>query len=107
MTYYAHVVDMPLPAEVYDAVHKEMISRTHGKVDGLLMHVGRRTDAGFQVIEVWSDRESYERADREVVAPIIASLAATSTSAPPESAAPHVQQFTPRGLVLPQSGVVL
>jgi hypothetical protein len=107
MTYYAHVLDMPLPAELYDAVHKELISRTEGKVDGLVMHVGRRTDSGFQVIEVWVDRESYERAEREVVAPIIASLAASSSSAPPEASAPRVQEFTPRGLVLPQGGVVL
>ena len=107
MTYYAHIVDMPLPAELYDAVHREMISRTEGKVDGLLMHVGRRTDTGFQVIEVWADRESYERAEREVVAPVIASLASSSPSAPPDVPAPHVQEFTPRGLVLPQGGVVL
>jgi hypothetical protein len=107
MTYYAHVVDMPLPAELYDAVHKEMISRTDGKVDGLLMHVGRRTDDGFQVIEVWADRESYERADREVVAPIIASLVASAPSGSPDAAAAHVEQFTPRGLVLPQSGIVV
>ena len=49
MTYYAHIVDMPMPAELYDAVHKEMISRTDGKVDGLLVHVGRQTEDGFDL----------------------------------------------------------
>jgi hypothetical protein len=32
MSYYAHVVDMPAPAEFYDAIHMEMIGRTEGRV---------------------------------------------------------------------------
>jgi hypothetical protein len=107
MSYYAHIVVMPAPAELYDAIHKELINRTQGQVDGLLVHVGRQTGAGFQVIEVWADRESYERADHEIVAPIIASLAGPSPAAPPAEAAPRVETFTPRGLVLPPRGIVL
>ena len=106
MSYYAHVVDMPGSVEFYDAIHAEMLRRTQGDVDGLLVHVSRSTPTGFQVIEVWTDRDSCERAEREIVGPIIAGLTGPSASAS-GPANGHVDEFTPRGLVVPGGRAVL
>ena len=106
MTFYAHVVDMPGSAEFYDAIHAETLRRTQGNVDGLLVHVSRSTPTGFQVIEVWTDRDSCARAEREIVGPIMAAVAGPPAQ-PPESAGPLVEEFVPRGLVVPGSRAVL
>ena len=106
MSYYAHVLDMPGSVEFYDAIHAEMLRRTEGDVDGLLVHVTRSTPTGFQVIEVWTDRDSCERAERDIVGPIIAGLAGPS-AATLDAAAAHVEEFVPRGLVVPGGRAVL
>jgi hypothetical protein len=106
MTFYAHVLDMPGPVEFYDAIHAETLRRTQGNVDGLLVHIAKGGAAGFQVIEVWTDRDSYQRADRDLLTPIIVSLAGPSPSSL-GAAGPRVDEFTPRGLVLPGARAVL
>ena len=106
MIYYAHLTEMPGSAEFYDMIHAETLRRTQGNVDGLLVHIARCTPAGFQVIEVWTDRDSCMRADQEILSPIIASLAGPSASAP-GGPGPRVEEFTPRGLVLPGRRAVL
>jgi hypothetical protein len=103
MTYYAHVVDVPAPAGVYDATHAELLRRTGGHVDGLIVHVCRATEGGFQVLEVWTDRAASERGDRELVAPILAELAEAATGAP--YLPPRVEEFAVRGLVIPASDI--
>lgn len=103
MTYYAHVVDVPAPAGVYDATHAELLRRTGGQVDGLLLHVCLTTEDGFQVVEVWTDRAACERADRELVAPILAEQTAAVSDTP--FVPPRVEEFTVRGLVIPAAGI--
>lgn len=103
MTYYAHVVDVPAPAGVYDATHAELLRRTGGHVDGLIVHVCRATEGGFQVLEVWTDRAACERADRELVAPILAAQAEAAPDAP--YLPPRVEEFAVRGLVIPASEI--
>jgi hypothetical protein len=49
---YGFVMDVPAPIELYDAMHAEIGRRTTGGVEGMLLHVGRETREGFQVIEV-------------------------------------------------------
>lgn len=100
MTYYAHVVDVPAPAEIYDATHAELLRRTAGKVDGLVMHLCRATDTGFQVTEVWTDQASFERAERELVGPMLAEQAKDTPPAPLRA-----QEFAVRGLVIPGAGI--
>ncbi|WP_433717689.1 hypothetical protein ACQP2Y_26245 [Actinoplanes sp. CA-051413] len=100
MTYYAHVVDVPAPAEVYDATHAELLRRTGGDVEGLIVHLCRATEGGFQVLEVWTDRAASERADRELVGPILAAQAPDAPFVPP-----RVEEFTVRGLVVPAGGI--
>jgi hypothetical protein len=107
MTYYAHVVDVPAPAGVYDATHTELLRRTGGHVDGLIVHLCRATESGFQVLEVWTDRAAYERAERELIAPILAEQTAAASGAASEAPflPPRVEEFAVRGLVIPAIGI--
>jgi hypothetical protein len=98
---------MPAPIEVYDTTHAELVGRTAGRIDGLFVHLCRPTDRGFQVLEVWSTREKYEHAERELVGPILASLTAPDARRAGDSALPRVEEFALRGLVIPASGTVI
>lgn len=94
------VVTVPGPVELYDAIHRELLRTTRGAVEGLLLHVGRRVEGGFQVVEVWDSREQFDRYDREVVRPLTARVAVDH----PPTGAPTVEEFEVRGLVLPGGG---
>ncbi len=93
-------LDVAAPVELYDALHAE-VARRSGPVDGLLLHVGRATRDGFQVIEVWETREQCDRYNEEVVLPALARL---TQGQPPRPAPPRVE-FEPRGLVVPAAQV--
>jgi hypothetical protein len=96
------VVDMPAPVEMYDALHQELLRTVPQPTEGLLLHLGRATDQGFQVIEVWDSRDSYDRYNREVVWPLAARMAGDQ---PPPSAAPTEQTFEVRGLLIPEGTI--
>lgn len=104
MTYFAHVVDVSAPAAVYDATHAELLRRTGGHVDGLIVHLCRATEGGFQVVEVWTDRAAFERAEREHVGPILAEQSATAPGAPFPPL--REEEFVVRGLVVAAGGIV-
>jgi hypothetical protein len=99
---YAVTMDVPAPIEVYDAVHAELLQRTGGTADGLLVHLTRATGTGFQVLEVWESREAAERYERDLVQPVMAELAGGQP--PPLDG---VTEFEVRGLVLPRAGVAV
>jgi hypothetical protein len=99
---YGFIMDVPAPAEFYDALHAEIGRRSSGDVDGAILHVGRTTSTGFQIIEVWESKEQCDRFTAEVVGPAIAALSAGG----PPAGEPTVQEFEPRGLVLPGVRVV-
>lgn len=101
---YCHVVDVPAPIEVYDATHAELLRRTGGRVEGLLVHLCRPTEDGFQVVEIWSSRDACEQAERDLVGPALASSAGPSAGDVP---APRIQEFALRGLVIPAGGTVI
>jgi hypothetical protein len=105
MTYYAHVVDVAAPAAVDDATHAELLRRAGGHVHGLIVHLCRATEGGFPVLEVWTDRAACERADRELVAPILAEQAATASGAPIQP--PHVEESAVHGLVVPANAIAM
>jgi hypothetical protein len=94
------IMDVPAPIEVYDALHAELLQRTGGTGDGLLVHLARATDSGFQVIEVWESREAAEWYERELIRPVMAELG----GGPPlgEAAA---TEFEVHGLVIPAAAV--
>ena len=99
---WAVTMDVPEPVELYDAVHRALLERTGGVVDGLLVHLARQTGEGFQVVEVWESREDFERYSAEVVGPL-ATEVLQGRSRRPTVATP----FDVRGLVLPRVGVAV
>ena len=101
---YGVQVDVSAPVEMYDALHAEVVRSTQALVDGLLLHIGRRTADGFQVIELWDAEESYDRYNREVVWPAAARLAEGRSGAQPSM---HEVEFEVRGLVLPGAQLVI
>ena len=97
---YAVATEVPAPAEVYDAIHAELLRRTEGPVEGLLVHIGRATPSGFEVIEVWESREQFERYTQEVD-----SLAAELFQGVLPSAAPAPEEIDLRGLLIPAAKI--
>jgi hypothetical protein len=98
---YGVLSKVPAPVEMYDAAHAEIHRRSKSAVDGLLVHVGRATDDGFEVLEVWESREHFDRYNREVVAPAMAD----ATPGPPPSPGQGVDEFDVRGLIIPSAGI--
>ena len=95
------IVDVPAPAEVYDAVHARVLDRTGGRVDGLLVHLARATDTGFQVTEVWESKDYFERYQAEL-GPLLAEVSGGET---PER--PVATEFDVRGLVVPPARIAV
>ena len=62
----------------------------------MLVHVGRPTPKGFQVIEIWRSKEQQERFDAEAVEPVMVQL----SGGQPPSAEPAREEFEPRGLIV-------
>ena len=100
---YGFVMDVPAPIELYDAMHAEIGRRTTGGVEGMLLHVGRETREGFQVIEVWESKELSDRYDAEVVRPVVAEL----SGGQPPAMEPVREEFEPRGLIVPAAHVAV
>lgn len=102
---YGITTHVPAPIEMYDAVHAAILARAGTDVDGLLLHIGRATDDGFEAIEVWESRDHYDRYNRELVEPLIAELAGAKGPSSPDSQ--QIEEFDVRGLVIPRGGVSL
>jgi quinol monooxygenase YgiN len=100
---YGVIVEVAAPVEMYDALHAEVVRSTDAAADGLLLHVGRSTSDGFQVIEVWTDKDQFDRYNREVVWPAAARLADGQSGAEPQM---RTEEFEVRGLVLPAAHLV-
>ena len=94
---YGFVMDVPAPIEFYDATHAEIVRRHPDGVDGLLLHGCRQTPGGFQITEVWESKELRDRANAEIVQSMVAEL--SGGQPPPQE--PTIQEFEPRGLVVP------
>ena len=97
------VMDVPAPIEFYDALHAEVARRSTGGVDGLLLHVGRPTTGGFQLLEVWESKEKCDRFFAEVVEPARAAVSG-GRAAPGQ---PVVEEFEPLGLVVPSAAIAV
>jgi hypothetical protein len=100
---YGFVMDVPAPIEFYDAMHAEIVRRTPNGVDGLLLHVCRQTPGGFQITEVWESKELSDRANAEIVRPVLEQL--SGGQPPPQQ--PTTEEFEPRGLVVPAAHVAV
>jgi hypothetical protein len=100
---YGYVLDVPAPIEFYDALHAEIARRTTSGVDGMLLHIGRVTRGGYQVIEVWQSKEVFDRFNAEVIAPALTQL--SGGQPPPHE--PTFEEFEPRGLIVPAAQVAV
>ncbi|GAA3702842.1 hypothetical protein GCM10022204_19970 [Microlunatus aurantiacus] len=93
--YYGVITSVGESITSYDRLHAALMERTGDDLTGMLLHVGRETDEGFQVIEVWETKEQFDRCNREIIWPLAAELFGPEPSAPPT-----FEEFEPRGLVL-------
>lgn len=103
---YATHTTVDAPAALYAAIHAHVLKATQGKVDGLLVHLARPTPTGFEVFEVWESREHCDKIAQDVLGPALAA-AAVETGTADTLAQPHVEDFTPSGLVIPAADVAL
>jgi hypothetical protein len=85
-------------------MHAEMIRRAGPSIDGLLVHVGRSTTDGFQVLEVWVSREHYDRAHTDILFPLLRELAGDQSLPSIEQAA---EEFDVHGLVIPNGNILI
>src|SRR5918995_1742917 len=95
---YGVITTIPAPVEMYDGMHAEMLRRVGMSFDGLLVHIGRATADGFETLEVWESREHYDRANTDIVFPLMRELAGDERA---PSTEPATETFDVRGLVIP------
>jgi hypothetical protein len=79
---YGVITTIPAPVEMYDALHAEWLKRVGATVDGLLVHIGRTATDGFQTLEVWQSKEHYDRANTDIVFPLMRELAGDEPPTP-------------------------
>jgi hypothetical protein len=100
---YGVIYDIPAPVQMYDAVHTALLGEYRDTVPGLLAHIGRATDGGFQVIEVWESESEAAEFNENVLGPLIGKM--YPGQAPPSD--DTRQEFDPRGLVIPSRNLAL
>jgi hypothetical protein len=101
---YGVITTVPAPVETYDRMHAELIKRAGPSVHGLLVHIGRATTDGFQIVQVWESKEDYDRANTDVVFPLMRELAGDQ---PPPSIEQATEAFDVRGLVIPSGNILI
>ena len=101
---YGVIITVPAPVETYDSMHAEMKQQTSHSVDGCLVHVGRATPDGFEVLEVWESKEHYDRANADIVFPLMRKLAGDQPAPPIEQA---TETFEVHGLVIPRGDILI
>ena len=101
---YRVITTVTAPVEMYDGMHAEMIRRAGSSVDGLLVHVGRATPEGFEVFEVWESKQRYDRANTEIVLPLMRELGGDQPASPIEQA---TEAFEVHGLVIPRGDILI
>jgi hypothetical protein len=100
---YGVITTIPAPVQMYDAMHAEWLKRSGVSVDGLLVHIGRPTTDGFQTLEVWESKQHYDRANNDIVFPLMRELAGDQ---PPPSMELATETFDVRGLVIPKGNIL-
>ena len=101
---YGVITTVPAPVETYDRMHAELIKRAGPSVHGLLVHIGRATTDGFQIVQVWESKEHYDRANTDIVFPLMRELAGDQ---PPPSTEPTTETFDVRGLEIPSGNILI
>ena len=68
---YVFVQDVAATWEQYERVTAPTVDPAPA---GLILHVAGPTGEGFRVIDIWEDREAWERFNAERIAPAVAAL---------------------------------
>ena len=97
---YAVVFDVPGSLELYQAAHTEF---NKYPTDDLLVHIGRPTGDGVQVVEVWTSEEAFHGWMGTGGVAALGALAAAGWTLPEVAPAP----FDPAGMVLPTAGITV
>jgi hypothetical protein len=101
---YGFILDVPLAIELYDTVKAEVARRSGPSIEGLLFHVARPKDGGYQVIEIWESKDHFDRFNERTLTPIFAEL--THAQGPlSNQIAP--EDFEIRGLLIPRGGIAI
>jgi hypothetical protein len=100
-------IDVAAPVQLYDAFHAALIKHTGGRVDGLLAHVAWPTESGFRMIEVWTSKETRDRAGQEVVPQVWAALTAGAAGTVGDLPEERVQELDTRGLIIPSADLAV
>lgn len=98
---YGRTQHVGAPPEMYPKVHAAVLDlvREQGGGDGLVLHLARPTEQGFDVVEVWESREQAEAFDRNVL------KLALERAGAEDRPAPTTEEFEPLGVMVPtQSG---
>ena len=85
-------------------IRRSEILRRVGAFDGLLVHIGRARTDGFQVMEVWESKEHWDRANADIVFPLMRELAGDQ---PPPTTEPTTETFDVRGLEIPSGNILI
>jgi len=101
---YGVITTVPAPVEMYEGMHAEMVKRVGTSVDGLLVHVGRATTDGFQTLDVWVSKEHFDRANTDIVFPLMRKLAGDQ---PLPSIEQATEAFDVRGIVIPSNNILI
>ena len=101
---YGVITTVPAPVETYDRMHAELIKRAGPSGHGLLVHVGRATTDGFQIVQVWESKEHYDRANTDIVFPLMRELAGDQ---PLPSIEQTTEAFDVHGLVIPSGNILI
>ena len=67
----------------------------------MLLNLGRQTETGYEVTEVWRSKEAFDRFVTETLGPVLADV--SGGAAPPIT----VQPFDLRGLLIPSEHLVI
>ena len=100
---YGVITTVPAPVQMYDRMHAEILKRAGNSLDGLLVHIGRPTTDGFQTLEVWESKQHYDRANTDIVFPLMRELAGDQ----PPSIELATETFDIHGLVIPNGNILI
>jgi len=100
---YGIITTITGDSSMYDKLHGELLQRTGGQIAGLLLHIGKTTEQGFQVIEIWESKDQFDRCNRDIIWPLASQVLTNDAAAAPVA----TEEFEPRGLVIPATGRTL
>ena len=99
---YAVTYDFHAPIDIYDALYAGVGQAAGTERDGLLVHIGRPIEDGFQILEIWESQTHFARFNDEVVDPVMGQMFEG-----PLPDLPTPVEFEVRGLVLPSADLLI